>query len=152
MQEKWKPIEGYEDHYQISNHGQIWIEPKTHEFYSEAWGKHVTKEYDGKFGSPCDQGRGYLQFHLSRNDGSGGQEDPRLVHRLVMEHFGPDPPSEEHTFVNHIDGDKTNNRVDNLEWVTPTLNRLHESYLEAVQQHGEDTVRTKLKRWLSSGR
>jgi len=152
MEEMWKPVEGYKDHYQISNHGRIWIEPKTHEFYSEAWDKHVTRKYDGKFGSPSDQGQGYLQFHLSRNDGSGGQEDPRLIHRLVIEHFGPEPSSEEYTLVNHIDGDKTNNRVDNLEWATPTLNRLHESYLEVVNQHGEDIVRTKLKSWLSPHR
>lgn len=150
MEELWKPVKGYEEHYQISNHGRIWIEPKTVEFYSEAWDKHVTKKYDGKFGSPTEQNVGYLQFHLSKNDGGGGQENPMLIHRLVIKHFGPKPPTEEHEFVNHIDGDRKNNKIGNLEWVTKPMNRLHESYLKAVDAHGVKHVRNRLRNWLEA--
>jgi hypothetical protein len=46
------------------------------------------------------------------------------MHHLVLEHFGPPKPSADHQ-CNHIDGDKSNNRVENLEWVTPAENMAH---------------------------
>ena len=42
----------------------------------------------------------------------------RYVHRLVAKAFLAPPPSEKHTQVTHIDGDRANNRPDNLNWVT----------------------------------
>ena len=51
---------------------------------------------------------------------------PHRVHRLVAQAgFIPPPPSEKHEQVNHIDGDPTNNRADNLAWVTPSENIRH---------------------------
>ena len=47
------------------------------------------------------------------------------VHRLVAQAFLPRPPSEKHTEVNHIDGNATDNRADNLEWVTRSENVQH---------------------------
>lgn len=47
------------------------------------------------------------------------------VHRLVAEHFIKNPDPKNKTFVNHKDGDKLNNNVDNLEWVSPRENNLH---------------------------
>ena len=41
-----------------------------------------------------------------------------LVHRLVAKAFLEQPPSEKHTIVHHIDGDRANNHAENLEWVT----------------------------------
>ena len=58
---------------------------------------------------------GYLKLRLSDIDEN--------VHRLVAETFLDH--SIERTQVNHIDGDKTNNRVDNLEWVSPSKNVKH---------------------------
>lgn len=47
------------------------------------------------------------------------------VHRLVAEHFIDNPDPKNKTIVNHKDGNKLNNNVDNLEWVSPRENNLH---------------------------
>lgn len=60
-------------------------------------------------------GKGYLRVHI---DGK-----LRFIHRLVAEKYIPNPNGYEQ--VNHIDGDKTNNNVDNLEWVDNQTNRDH---------------------------
>lgn len=65
--------------------------------------------------------RGYLLAHIQ----TGGIDTKKwvLVHRLVANLFIPNPDQKPQ--VNHIDGDKTNNSVDNLEWVTNSENRQH---------------------------
>lgn len=52
-----------------------------------------------------------------------GQNQP--VHRIVLYSFGGPPPSPQHTHVNHIDGNKSNNHIANLEYVTPAENMSH---------------------------
>lgn len=47
-----------------------------------------------------------------------------MIHRLVLETFSPIENSEKYQ-VNHIDGNKMNNNLDNLEWVTPSENIIH---------------------------
>jgi len=63
---------------------------------------------------------GYSQLSLIDEDGNLIY---RTVHRLVAITYIPNP--ENKPYVNHIDGDKLNNRVDNLEWCTPSENMLH---------------------------
>ena len=63
-----------------------------------------------KLVEPFDNGNGYLQVGLSKNE----ETKTCLVHRLVAETFIPNPNNLPE--VNHIDEDKTNNRVSNLEW------------------------------------
>lgn len=62
---------------------------------------------------------GYHALKLQKD----GVKVSRLVHRIVAEVFIPNP--ENKAEVNHIDGDKTNNAVSNLEWVTSAENRHH---------------------------
>lgn len=62
---------------------------------------------------------GYLQVVLSKNE----EKKPCLVHRLVAQTFIPNPDNLPQ--VNHIDEDKTNNRVENLEWKSPKGNINH---------------------------
>ena len=70
----------------------------------------------------------------------------RTVHSLVMEFFGPEKPSDKH-IINHIDGNKTNNRIRNLEWVTPLENRLHGAFLEYIDENGSEKTFDKLHKW-----
>lgn len=62
---------------------------------------------------------GYVYIELNVN----GIAKTYRVHRLVAEAYIPNPDSK--PFVNHIDGVKSNNCVENLEWVTGTENNLH---------------------------
>lgn len=101
MEEIWKDIKGYEGLYKVSNLGRV----KNIKF--------------NRFIKPFSAGIGYLQVDLSR----GNNRRKVLVHRLVAEAFIPNP--ENKLEVNHIDEDKTNNKVDNLEWCTRTENVNH---------------------------
>ena len=70
--------------------------------------------------TPTANPNGYLKVGLAMGDGKQKQQ---LVHILVAKHFIPNPYG--HPQVNHKDGDKTNNYVENLEWVTAQENNLH---------------------------
>jgi hypothetical protein len=114
--EMWKPIAGYEGLYEISNFGRVKslarLTPNKH-------GKRLVKErilkplsYDGKKPYDC------VFLHSG-----GGKQTIFNIHRLVAEYFIPNPDSKEQ--INHIDGDKHNNTVSNLEWTTPLENTHH---------------------------
>ena len=70
--------------------------------------------------NPCPDRKGYLKVYL----GKGSNKHLSIsVHKLVALAFIPNPENKPQ--VNHIDGDKTNNNVDNLEWVTNQENHKH---------------------------
>nr|DAR10600.1 MAG TPA: homing endonuclease [Caudoviricetes sp.] len=69
--------------------------------------------------TPKTNNKGYWQVMLTHN----GKEKLYLVHRIVAESFIPNPNN--FPQVNHKDGDKNNNHVNNLEWCTKSMNELH---------------------------
>lgn len=70
--------------------------------------------------APSMNPNGYMKVALATGDGGHKQF---LLHILVAKHFIPNPY--DHPQVNHIDGDKTNNAVSNLEWVSAVENTQH---------------------------
>lgn len=99
MAEKWKDIEGYEGLYQISSLGRV--------------------RSGGKIRKPSATGHGYLKVVLAKD----GHMHHHKIHRLVASAFVPNPHARRE--VNHINGDKTDNRMDNLEWVSRGENIRH---------------------------
>lgn len=104
MKEIWKDIPGYEGVYQVSNFGRIKTIAHWQTYINGD--KHFYKE---KIRKPGVGPTGYLSIRL----GSKGREAG--VHRFVAEAFVPKIPGKND--VNHIDGDKSNNMANNLEWV-----------------------------------
>ena len=111
--EVWKDIVGYEGKYQVSSYGRVKsLERKVWNRYQFVTKKEriLKKRYNHK---------GYVAVILYLNNSSKSY----MVHRLVAMHFIDNP--EHKTQVNHKNGCKEDNRVQNLEWVTGSENQRH---------------------------
>lgn len=119
--EKWKDVKGYEGLYEISNHGKLRNSKKN-----------IIK---------LQTINGYKRYLLSKNQ----KRKAFYIHRLVAEHFLEVPKGCNE--VNHIDEDKSNNRVENLEWCNRKYNmnygtrnkRSRETYLNNIKKGKIDT-------------
>ncbi len=121
-----KPIKGYEDYYEVDQFGRVFAKERT---------IHVTdhdREYDKHLPSrqmkQSVHTKGYKTVPLTKD----GVCTTKFVHRLVAEAFIPNP--DDLPFVNHIDEDKTNNFVENLEWCTEQYNS---TYGKAREKHAK---------------
>ena len=114
MQEEWRDIAGYEGLYQVSNFGRV-LHKTSHRIYSNG----TRTELPERFLTLTKNSGGYMQVTLWRN----GKRISAKVHSLVANAFIKNP--ENKPYVNHINGDKTDNRAENLEWTTPSENTLH---------------------------
>lgn len=116
--EEWRDVVGYEGYYMVSNMGRIATLSHTVDFISIYDGVEVKKTFKAK---PClrklHQGKhGYMECTLRDSK----RTKLMKVHRIVAEAFIPNPQSL--SSVNHKDEDKTNNKVENLEWCTCLYN------------------------------
>ena len=105
-QEQWKPIQEFNGEYEVSNLGRV----------------RSMKRYYGMVGRIMPQTiqrKGYYAVTFWMNN----KAYCRKVHRLVIEAFTPNPDSL--PCINHIDGNKLNNHVSNLEWCTYQANMQH---------------------------
>ena len=130
MKELWKSTEGYEGLYEISNLGNV---------------RSIRRN---KVMKPGSHRFGYRYVILCKE----GSNKSVLVHRLVANAFIPRIPGKED--VNHIDGDKSNNCVENLEWVSKSENMKHayQSGLRQVTDSQRGVGRTRTLKQLQASR
>lgn len=117
MTELWRDIPGYEGLYQVSNAGRV----KSLARLSAPFNGNVYTVRERVL-KPWMQNAGYLVVGLN----SKARRKEHLVHRLVASAFISNP--ERLPIVNHINGVKTDNRVDNLEWCSEEFNAWHNAY------------------------
>lgn len=134
MKEKWKDIKQYEGLYQISNLGKV---KRLGFSYNSPFQGKVIIPYKILQGSLKD---GYQQIALFKN----GVRELVFIHRLVAIAFISN--CEDKPFVNHKDSIRSNNKVDNLEWVTAKENSKHAHASGTfTMPRGENTASTNLK-------
>lgn len=109
----WKPVEGYEGFYEVSDRGDVRSLPRLVKNGAKSF-----RTTAARILTPIRSGSGYLHVSLCK-----GKQTFRAIHRLVAEAFLPNP--ENKTQVNHIDGDRYNNSAENLEWCTALENAAH---------------------------
>ena len=114
MMEEWRDIKGFEGYYQVSNLGRVKSLPREIRYANGG-----SRKNDGGILTPRTKGKGYLGVSLSNDK----EQVSKSVHRLVAEAFIPKPNRE--LAINHINGIKTDNRIENLEWTSYRENNLH---------------------------
>ena len=117
MEEIWKPVDGFEGYYEISNLGNLRSVDK---YIRVCRGKGHIKHLPSKILSPSINNSGYKIYALYK---PGSKLVCKTIHRMVATAFIPNPRNL--SDVNHIDENKNNNSVDNLEWVSHKENVIH---------------------------
>jgi hypothetical protein len=123
--ETWKSVPNYEGLYMVSDKGRV-----------------KSLSFGGRILKPWLHNAGYICVTLS----DAGVRVKHLVHRLVASAFIPNPKSL--PYINHINGDKTDNRVENLEWCSGAYNAWHNAH---VLRH-ESTITKRAVICLDDGR
>jgi hypothetical protein len=140
--EIWRPIEGYEGLYEVSNMGRIKI-------FAKSWifGNHNTirrKRETISIGNTHN--KGYLQITLYNNR----KQKTFKIHKLVWDHFGNKPSEELKLQIDHINSIKTDNRIDNLQLLT---NRQNISKYYKTQKTSSKYIgvcwNKNLKKWIA---
>lgn len=115
MIEQWKPVVGYEGFYEVSSEGRVRSVQRT------VPTNRGYRSVPSKVLSPANS-NGYQLVML--NASAIAKRELAAIHRLVAAAFICPRPTDAHQ-VNHMDGNKSNNRASNLEWVTPAENIHH---------------------------
>jgi hypothetical protein len=123
MIEIWHPCVGFETHYEVSNFGNV----RSIERYANNGHNNGLRKLPSKTLKPCLSKSGYMLVSLSVDNIKSMQN----VHRLVARAFTPNESNKPQ--VNHKDGNKLNNHVGNLEWVTVSENGIHAYRVLGIQ-------------------
>ena len=132
MEEEWRDIPGYEGYYQVSNFGRIKGLPRNVRNHT---GVVYLRERYLK-GHPIT--KGYIQVQLA----SRPKRVLKLIHVLVAQAFIPNPNN--YPQVNHINGIKSDNRVENLEWCNNSMNQIH-AYKHGLNWRRDNAGKPKRK-------
>lgn len=126
-EEEWRDVLGFEELYQVSNLGNV----------------RTVKRGEATVMSQKEHWNGYLSVHL-RNK---GVERRASVHRLVAEAFIPNPDGLRD--VNHKNGIKTDNRVENLEWLSHSDNMRHMHQMKKPTEPliKDEKIRKAVRAW-----
>lgn len=129
VNEIWRPVVGHESTHEVSNMGRVRsIDHVDHR--GRPWPGKILKPF--KCGSRPHQ---YLKVTIDKKN--------TAIHRIVCFAFLEKPEGKEH--VNHKNGDKLDNRLDNLEWCTPQENRLHAFRVLGIKSSGGHKGKTGSK-------
>ncbi|MBE6993392.1 MAG: hypothetical protein E7423_01920 [Ruminococcaceae bacterium] len=126
--ECWAEIKGTDGRYEISSYGRVWSNIS----------RKILRSYVNS--------AGYVLITFPIN----GEKKRRQVHKLVADAFIPNPENKPQ--INHIDADRTNNHVENLEWCTASENTRHAFKLGRAKRaphHEKAVVRSDGKEYRS---
>lgn len=136
MKEIWKSVVGYEGSYEVSSYGNVRSVTR-----KVRTGKNYTRTVKGKILRQHVSRNGYKFLSLCKN----GKYTGCFVHVLVAKAFLPNPNN--YPIVNHKSQEKTDNRVENLEWCTYLYNNtyggLNEKKMKPVDQFTADGLLVK---------
>lgn len=119
-----KPVVGYEGYYEVDQFGRIYSVDRSIDVVDGS--RVYSKKLCGNQMKQSMHTKGYKTVSLTRE----GKTKTEFVHRVVAKAFLPNPMNYE--MINHIDEDKTNNFLENLEWCNASYNR---TYGKAVEKH-----------------
>ncbi len=135
VMEEWKWIKGYEGCYQVSNHGRV--KSLGRRVYSCNSTYEGTRSVREKILKPCFV-LGYRVVTLCKHSDQEQHKIARLVASAFVDNL------KQVISVNHIDGNKLNDRADNLEWCTPAENTIHAIDTGLINNSGSKNGRAKL--------
>lgn len=123
-QKEWKEVKDFEGLYAVNNVGEV--RSLDRQVYHQ--GNNSYHNIKGKILSTRINNSGYISVRLSK----GGKTFTRFPHRLMAEAFIPNPLNKGET--NHRDGNKLNNTVENLEWLTHSENIQHAYSMKLIKK------------------
>lgn len=120
MQEIWKDIKDFEGMYQVSNLGRV---RSVDRFDS------MGRLRKGAIKAISDNGRGYKVVRMYKDN----KQKICYIHRLVATAFIENPDNKPE--VHHVDSDRSNNKLENLQWVTTKENNNFPEHIEAMKKN-----------------
>jgi hypothetical protein len=130
QEEIWRDIKDYEGLYQVSNLGRVRSVPRILQNGMRKKGMIINPHIRSNY------------VYIGLYDRVSKKNKSQIVHRIVAQTFITNPLNKEQ--VNHINGIKTDNRVENLEWVTQQENMRHAFKTGLINNSGESSGRAKL--------
>lgn len=140
MKEIWRDVAEYEGYYQVSNLGNVRSVERTvaRSNYFVVLKSQVLK--------PAIRTAGYLFVNLSKDS----KVKTKNIHRLVADAFLPNPQCKQE--VNHKNGNKTDNNINNLEWCSRSENMIHSYDVLGNRRFGKDNPRAKVILQIKNGK